>query len=48
MLERNNPGVRVKLDHDGQPILESLAGAIYTAYKRLYDDAELLIRDTKE
>ena len=48
MLERNNPGVRVKLDHDGQPILESLAGAIYTAYKQLYDEAELLIRDTKE
>ncbi len=48
MLERNNPGVKVKLDDDDQPILESLAGAIYTAYKQLYDEAELLIRDTKE
>lgn len=43
ILERHNPDVRVKLDDDGQPILESLAGAFYIAYQcgssadRLFD-----------
>jgi len=36
ILEHNNPGLKVKLDDDGQPILESLAGAFYTEYKRRY------------
>jgi len=47
MLERKNPTLKVKLDDDGQPILESLAGALYTEYKRRYDeffdDAERLL-----
>lgn len=33
ILERHNPDLKVKLDDDGQPILESLAGAFYTAYQ---------------
>jgi hypothetical protein len=33
ILERNNPDLKVKLDDDGQPILESLAGALYTVYQ---------------
>ena len=33
ILERHNPDLKVKLDDDGQPILESLAGALYTVYQ---------------
>ena len=33
ILERRNPDLKVKLDDDGQPILESLAGALYTVYQ---------------
>ena len=36
LLEHNNPGLKVKLDDDGQPILESLAGALYTEYQRRF------------
>jgi len=33
ILERHNPDLKVKLDDDGQPILESLAGALYNVYQ---------------
>jgi hypothetical protein len=33
-LERNNSVLKVKLDDDGQPILESLAGALYAEHQR--------------
>jgi hypothetical protein len=33
-LERNNRILKVKLDDDGQPILESLAGALYAEHER--------------
>ena len=38
ILEHNNPGLKVKIDDDGQPILEGLAGALYTEYKRRYKE----------
>lgn len=34
-LERRNPGLRIRLDDDGQPILESLAAAFYLEYHRI-------------
>ena len=39
-LERKNPDLKVKLDDDGQPILESLAGAFYAEYKRRSKELE--------
>ena len=37
-LERRNPGLRVRLDDDGQPLLESLAAAFYREYHRILDE----------
>ena len=34
-LERRNPNVKIKIDDDGQPLLESLAAAFYKEYLRL-------------